>query len=144
MDIWTSEHDEWMSVDYYFDMIGRKTASLIAGSAEAGAVLASDDEAIIGAYRRFGWALGLAFQLNDDLLGIWGDEGHDRQGDVGRRPPARRRCRSSTPWPKPPAQAAGCARCWPSRSADPWPSRGREVLAILGRVGRRTSLAERP
>ena len=55
MDIWTSEHDEWMSVDYYFDMIGRKTASLIAGSAEAGAVLASEDEAVISAYRRFGW-----------------------------------------------------------------------------------------
>ena len=74
MDIWTSEHDEWMSVDYYFDMIGRKTASLIAGSAEAGAVLATEDETVIAAYRRFGWALGLAFQLNDDLLGIWGDE----------------------------------------------------------------------
>jgi geranylgeranyl diphosphate synthase type I len=74
MDIWSSEHDEWMSVDYYFDMIGRKTARLIAGSAEAGAVLATEDEATISAYRRFGWALGLAFQLNDDLLGIWGDE----------------------------------------------------------------------
>jgi geranylgeranyl diphosphate synthase type I len=74
MDIWTSEHDEWMSVDYYFDMIGRKTAALIAGSAEAGAVLATEDEATIAAYRQFGWALGLAFQLNDDLLGIWGDE----------------------------------------------------------------------
>jgi geranylgeranyl diphosphate synthase type I len=74
MDIWTSEHDDWMSVDYYFDMIGRKTASLISGSAEAGAVLATEDEAIIGAYRRFGWSLGLAFQLNDDLLGIWGDQ----------------------------------------------------------------------
>jgi geranylgeranyl diphosphate synthase type I len=74
MDIWTSEHDEWMSVDYYFDMIGRKTASLIAGSAEAGAVLASEDEAVIGAYRRFGWSLGWAFQLNDDVLGIWGDK----------------------------------------------------------------------
>jgi geranylgeranyl diphosphate synthase type I len=74
MDIWTSEHDEWMSVDYYFDMIGRKTAALIAGSAEAGAVLATEDESIIAAYRRFGWALGLAFQLNDDLLGVWGDE----------------------------------------------------------------------
>ncbi|MEX1336565.1 MAG: polyprenyl synthetase family protein, partial [Candidatus Limnocylindrales bacterium] len=74
MDIWTSEHDEWMSVDYYFDMIGRKTAALIAGSAEAGAVLATEDESVISAYRRFGWALGLAFQLNDDLLGIWGDE----------------------------------------------------------------------
>jgi len=74
MDIWTSEHDEWMSVDYYFNMIGRKTASLIAGSAEAGATLATQDETVISAYRRFGWALGLAFQLNDDVLGIWGDE----------------------------------------------------------------------
>jgi geranylgeranyl diphosphate synthase type I len=73
MDIWSSEHDEWMSVDYYFDMIGRKTASLIAGSAEAGAMLATEDETVIAAYRRFGWSLGLAFQLNDDLLGIWGD-----------------------------------------------------------------------
>lgn len=73
MDIWASEHDEWLSVDGYFDMIGRKTAALIAGSAEAGAVLATEDEAVIDAYRRFGWALGLAFQLNDDLLGIWGD-----------------------------------------------------------------------
>ena len=74
MDIWASEHDTWMSVDHYFDMIGRKTASLIAGSAQAGAMLASDDTGVVAAYRRFGWALGLAFQLNDDLLGIWGDE----------------------------------------------------------------------
>jgi geranylgeranyl diphosphate synthase type I len=73
MDIWTSEHDEWMSVDYYFDMIGRKTAALIAGSAEAGAMLATEDEAVVTAYRGFGWALGLAFQRNDDLLGLWGD-----------------------------------------------------------------------
>jgi geranylgeranyl diphosphate synthase, type I len=74
MDIWTSEHDEWMSVEYYFDMIGRKTAALIAGSVQAGAMLASDDERVVLAYRSFGWALGLAFQLNDDMLGIWGDE----------------------------------------------------------------------
>ena len=55
-------------------MIGRKTAALIAGSVQAGAMLATDDERVVDAYRRFGWALGLAFQLNDDLLGIWGDE----------------------------------------------------------------------
>jgi geranylgeranyl diphosphate synthase type I len=73
LDIWMSEHDEWLSVEAYFDMIGRKTAALIAGSAEAGAILATDDESIVAAYRRFGWSLGLAFQLNDDLLGIWGD-----------------------------------------------------------------------
>jgi geranylgeranyl diphosphate synthase type I len=74
IDIWTSEHDTAMSVDLYFDMIGRKTAALISASIEAGALLATDDEAVIARYREFGWALGLAFQLNDDLLGIWGRE----------------------------------------------------------------------
>jgi geranylgeranyl diphosphate synthase type I len=74
IDIWTSEHDSSMSVELYFDMIGRKTAALIAASIEAGALLATDDEAVIARYRGFGWALGLAFQLNDDLLGIWGAE----------------------------------------------------------------------
>jgi geranylgeranyl diphosphate synthase, type I len=74
IDIATSESDRLMSVELYFDMIGRKTAALIAGSIEAGAILATDDEAVISRYRAFGWALGLAFQLNDDLLGIWGAE----------------------------------------------------------------------
>jgi geranylgeranyl diphosphate synthase type I len=74
IDIWTSEHDTTMSVELYFDMIGRKTAALISASIEAGALLATDDEAVIARYRAFGWALGLAFQLNDDLLGIWGQE----------------------------------------------------------------------
>ena len=74
LDIWAGDQDEPLSVELYFDMIGRKTAALIAASIEAGALLATDDEAIVSRYRAFGWALGLAFQLNDDLLGIWGDE----------------------------------------------------------------------
>jgi geranylgeranyl diphosphate synthase type I len=74
LDIWASEQSEPMSVDLYFDMIGRKTAALIAASVEAGALLATDDEEVIARYRAFGWALGIAFQLNDDLLGIWGDQ----------------------------------------------------------------------
>jgi geranylgeranyl diphosphate synthase type I len=74
IDIATSESDAVMSVDAYFDMIGRKTAALIAASIEAGALLATEDEAVIARYRAFGWALGIAFQLNDDLLGIWGAE----------------------------------------------------------------------
>jgi geranylgeranyl diphosphate synthase type I len=73
LDIRASERAEPMSVELYFDMIGRKTAALIAGSVEAGALLATDDEAVISRYREFGWALGIAFQLNDDLLGIWGE-----------------------------------------------------------------------
>jgi geranylgeranyl diphosphate synthase type I len=74
IDIATSAQDEPMTVELYFDMIGRKTAALIAASIEAGALLATDDEDVIARYRRFGWSLGLAFQLNDDLLGIWGKE----------------------------------------------------------------------
>jgi geranylgeranyl diphosphate synthase, type I len=72
LDIAASMSNELMTVDGYFDMIGRKTAALIAASIEAGALLATDDEAVIARYRGFGWALGLAFQVNDDLLGIWG------------------------------------------------------------------------
>jgi len=74
LDIATSQSDQPMSVEAYFDMIGRKTAALIAASIEAGALLATDDEAVIARYRAFGWALGIAFQINDDLLGIWGKE----------------------------------------------------------------------
>jgi geranylgeranyl diphosphate synthase type I len=74
LDIWMAEHDDSLSVELYFDMIGRKTAALISASIEAGAVLATEDEAVIASYRAFGWDLGVAFQLNDDLLGIWGRE----------------------------------------------------------------------
>jgi geranylgeranyl diphosphate synthase type I len=74
LDIAASVSNELMTVDGYFDMIGRKTAALIAASIEAGALLATDDEDVIARYRAFGWALGLAFQVNDDLLGIWGAE----------------------------------------------------------------------
>jgi geranylgeranyl diphosphate synthase type I len=74
MDIWAADNPDAMNTALYFDMIGRKTAALIAASIEAGALLATDDEELIARYRRFGWSLGIAFQLNDDLLGIWGDE----------------------------------------------------------------------
>jgi geranylgeranyl diphosphate synthase, type I len=74
LDIWMADHDDGLSVELYFDMIGRKTAALIAASIEAGAILATDDERVIERYRAFGWDLGIAFQLNDDLLGIWGPE----------------------------------------------------------------------
>src|SRR5205085_1282864 len=87
IDIATGESDRVMSVDLYFDMIGRKTAALIAASIEAGALLATDDDEIVRRYRAFGWALGLAFQLNDDLLGIWGHERSTRKepADLARK-----------------------------------------------------------
>lgn len=74
LDIAASAGGAPMSVEGYLDMIGRKTAALIAGSVQAGAMLATDDDRVVEAFRSFGWALGMAFQINDDLLGIWGDE----------------------------------------------------------------------
>jgi geranylgeranyl diphosphate synthase type I len=74
LDIWASEHAEAMSVELYLEMVGKKTASLIAASVQAGAMLATDDESIVQGFRTFGWALGIAFQVNDDVLGIWGAE----------------------------------------------------------------------
>jgi len=55
-------------------MIQDKTAALLASSARLGALLADADTATIGAYREFGASVGMAFQIQDDVLGIWGDE----------------------------------------------------------------------
>lgn len=63
-----------VSVADYLCMIDRKTAALIACSLEEGALLSTDDERTIHTFRDFGNHLGLAFQMRDDILGIWGDE----------------------------------------------------------------------
>jgi geranylgeranyl diphosphate synthase type I len=47
---------------------------LIASCTELGALFGGADEYILQAYRDFGHYLGLAFQVQDDILGIWGDE----------------------------------------------------------------------
>jgi len=63
-----------LSVEDYWPMIAGKTASLLSGCCQLGALLGGADEATLDAYRSFGHYLGLAFQVQDDLLGIWGDE----------------------------------------------------------------------
>ncbi len=56
----------------YLEMISLKTAALLGCAAELGALLAFEDQAA-GPFKRFGRNLGLAFQIRDDALGIWGD-----------------------------------------------------------------------
>jgi len=53
-------------------MAGGKTAALMACAASIGAHLAGAPDDAVHALDRFGRELGLAFQLIDDLLGIWG------------------------------------------------------------------------
>ncbi len=63
-----------VSVPEYFAMIAGKTGALLAATTEIGAVVASAPPEVVAEYRQFGAALGRAFQLRDDILGIWGDE----------------------------------------------------------------------
>ena len=55
------------------EMAMGKTAALLAAAAAIGGVLAGADPDTTAALERFGRDVGIAFQLVDDLLGIWGD-----------------------------------------------------------------------
>jgi geranylgeranyl diphosphate synthase type I len=72
LDIGFEDRDD-ISVADYLAMVEGKTAALIACACEIGAVVA----AVSVPYRKhlhsFGRHLGLAFQMRDDILGIWGD-----------------------------------------------------------------------
>src|SRR5690606_10412746 len=60
--------------DEYITMIAHKSGALIEAAARIGALLSTDDEAVIAAYAEFARSLGIAFQIRDDALGIWGEE----------------------------------------------------------------------
>ena len=60
-------------VEDYWPMISGKTAALISSCTQVGATLGDADESTLANYRSFGHYLGLAFQVQDDYLGIWGD-----------------------------------------------------------------------
>jgi len=63
-----------LTTDDYWPMIAGKTAALLSASCHLGALLGGADETRQDAYRSFGQYLGLAFQVQDDILGIWGNE----------------------------------------------------------------------
>ena len=57
-----------VTVDEYFARIYDKTASLFSTSAESGAVLGGADEDAVNALREYGYYLGMAYQVKDDVL----------------------------------------------------------------------------
>ena len=60
----------------YFEIIRRKTASLIGVATAAGAASTTDDQSSVDAMKRFGHGIGMAFQIKDDLF----DYGQDNVG----------------------------------------------------------------
>ncbi|MGW5670468.1 polyprenyl synthetase family protein [Micromonospora sp. NPDC003776] len=67
------ERREDVTLDECLRMAGDKTAALLACSCALGAILCEGPPVLVEGLSRFGRHLGLAFQLVDDLLGIWGD-----------------------------------------------------------------------
>lgn len=64
-----------LPIEKYWPMIGGKTSALLGCCAELGALAARAAPEKQASFREFGFALGLAFQVLDDWLGIWGDAG---------------------------------------------------------------------
>jgi geranylgeranyl diphosphate synthase type I len=76
------------SVALYLEMISRKTAALMQCATEMGARLATTNADQIARFAAFGRSLGIAFQLRDDLLGVWATEtdlGKAPAGDIRRK-----------------------------------------------------------
>jgi octaprenyl-diphosphate synthase len=69
----TKNGDADISEDEHFDIIRRKTAYLFGGSAEIGALLGKVNADHQQALREYGFNLGVAFQIVDDLLDFTGD-----------------------------------------------------------------------
>lgn len=62
-----------VSIKEYLEMIRLKTAVLLAGSMKIGALIGKAEQEHANAIYQFGENLGLAFQLQDDILDVYGD-----------------------------------------------------------------------
>lgn len=62
-----------VTTEQYLSMISGKSAALVSACAQIGALIGSEDAVLAGEYAEFGLNLGIAFQIHDDILGIWGD-----------------------------------------------------------------------
>ena len=67
------ESQEHVTIDEYLKMIRLKTSVLLANALQTGAYIAGADEQAQEALYQFGINIGLAFQIQDDILDVWGD-----------------------------------------------------------------------
>lgn len=70
-DLAFQSHSE-VSVEGYLQMIAGKTAALMAAACHLGAAVATEEPSTVRRFSEAGHNLGLAFQVQDDVLGVWG------------------------------------------------------------------------
>lgn len=68
------EHRDNVSLSEYLDMISLKTGKLIAGACVQGAICAGAETEVRDAFYDYGLNLGIAFQIQDDILDVYGNE----------------------------------------------------------------------
>jgi len=71
-----------ITIEEYLDMAAKKTAALFAASTSLGAYLGSEDSKLVDSFYLFGRELGVAYQIYDDMLGIWGAEKSTGKSDT--------------------------------------------------------------
>ncbi|HOY32944.1 MAG TPA: polyprenyl synthetase family protein [Bacteroidales bacterium] len=79
------EHSEKVTIPEYLEMIRLKTAVLAGSSLKAGAIVAGASKKDTQEIYLFGENLGMAFQMQDDILDVFGDEkkfGKKKGGDI--------------------------------------------------------------
>ena len=67
------ESQKHVTIDEYLLMIRLKTSVLLATALQMGAYIANADQTAQEALYQFGICIGLAFQIQDDILDVWGD-----------------------------------------------------------------------
>ncbi len=66
----TNRNNASLNIEKYYQIIQKKTASLVSASCEMGAILGGGTNKEVGLLRVFGEVLGVAFQIKDDLLDL--------------------------------------------------------------------------
>jgi geranylgeranyl diphosphate synthase, type I len=79
---WHKDNSWDITEEDYFKMIGGKTAALIRASSHVGALLGGGTDEQCNALAEYGEKIGLAFQIQDDLLNLIGDE-HKYKKEIG-------------------------------------------------------------